>query len=164
MRVTDDLPWIYGAALAAAATEEIARDVAEQVATTAARDASRSELVARAIRSAVRVAPAAPFAGLAEEEREALALVRLGGFDVTEVARQTGTDPREVKRRLGAALRALAGQPLPLAQEQPSAEPPRREGRGLRSVSHPKFLQYVPHVRLHRRLRDHQPVGDLAVP
>ena len=154
MRVTDDLPWIYGAALAAAGSEAAAQDVTEDVLTHASPRASRADLVAEAVRLAVRRSPAAPFARLPEREREALALVRLARLDVGGVAAVTGEDPAEVKRRLGSALRSLAG----------LVEPAGRKRRGFRAVAHPQLLQHVPHVRLHRRLRDHESFGDLAVP
>ena len=155
MRVTDDLlRWVYGAALAAATSEAVARNVTEDVLLNASPDASRAGLVTEAVRLAMRQAPVAPFDALPAADREALALVRLAGLTVAEVAAATGEEPDVVKRRLGAALRTVADLPKPAGGER----------RGLRAVAHAQLLQHMPHVRLHRRLRDHQPLGDLAVP
>jgi hypothetical protein len=63
--------------------------------------------VVEAVRMAVRDAPAPPFDRLPADEREALALVRLAGLDVNEVAELTGTTPAMVKARLTAALTVI---------------------------------------------------------
>ena len=105
MAVMDELPWVYGAALAASANADAA---AEATATALeAGPGTRAELIGRAIRAAVRSAPAAPFDLLEPDAAEALALVRLGGMDVDQVAALTGADAAEVKLRLAAALRDL---------------------------------------------------------
>ena len=153
MRVTDDLPWVYGAALAAAGTEAVARDVTENVLLQSPPGSSRKDLITEAVRLAVRRTTVAPFDRLPAGDREALALVRLAGLNVVEVAAATGEEQDVVKRRLGAALRRVV-----------LTEPARGERRGLGTVAHAKFLQHVPNVRLHRRLRDHESFGDLAVP
>jgi hypothetical protein len=154
MRVTDDLPWVYGAALAAAGSEAVARDVTEGVLLEASPEATRRDLVTEAVRLAIRRSRVAPFDGLPAADREALALVRLAGLNVVEVAAATGEEPDVVKRRLGAALRAVAGLPQPAG----------RKRRGFRAIAHAEFLQHMPHVGLHRRLRDHKPLRDLAIP
>jgi DNA-directed RNA polymerase specialized sigma24 family protein len=105
MAVKDELPWVYGAARAASASEDAAAGATAGA--LAAGAAPRGDLVARAIRLAVAGDPASPFAGLEPEAREALALVRLGGLKVDEVAAFTGVGAGEVKRRLAAALTAL---------------------------------------------------------
>ena len=105
MAVMDELPWVYGAARAASASDEIAADAAASA--LASGPGPRNELVGRAIRTAVAGDPASPFAELEPEAREALALVRLGGLKVDEVAALTGVGVEEVKRRLAAALTAL---------------------------------------------------------
>ena len=107
MAVTEELPWIYGAALAASATE----DAAVQATARALGEgpAPRAELIARAIRAALRTAPAPPFDVLEPAAAEALALVRLAGMDVDTVAATVGVPPGEVKLRLAAALRDLRG-------------------------------------------------------
>jgi hypothetical protein len=153
MRVTDDLPWIYGAALAAAGSEAVACDVTEDVLLDAPPEASRKDLVTEAVRLAVRRTEIAPFDGLPAGDREALALVRLAGLTVTEVSAATGEEPDVVKRRLGTALRSIAGLP----------EVARRERRGLGAIAHPQLLKHVPNVGFDGCFGDHESLGDLAV-
>ena len=105
MELMDELPWVYGAARAASASEDNA--VAATAEALSGGPASRPELIGRAIRGAVAGDPASPFADLEPEAREALALVRLGGLKVDEVATLTGVTVDEVKLRLSAALFAL---------------------------------------------------------
>ena len=105
MAVMDELPWVYGAALAASASTDAATDATASA--LAGGPAPRSELVGRAIRAAVAADPAPPFDMLEPEAAEALALVRLGGLDVDQVGRLVGADTSEVKLRLAAALRDL---------------------------------------------------------
>jgi hypothetical protein len=106
MAVMDDLPWVYGAARAASASEDRAADATAEV--LARGLGTRSEMIGHAIRQAVAGDPASPFDGLEPEAREALALVRLGGLKVDEVAALTGVTVAEVKLRLSAALFALS--------------------------------------------------------
>jgi DNA-directed RNA polymerase specialized sigma24 family protein len=108
MGLMDDVPWVYGAARAATADEDVALDVTERVLRAAAPDSARRTLVAEAVRQAIRIEPAAPFAGLDRGDAEALALVRLAGLSAAEVADATGEDRATVSRRLTAALRTLA--------------------------------------------------------
>ena len=125
MGVLDDLPWIYGAARRASADEAAARDLTERVVREARPGTPRRLLVAEAVRLAVGGAtPAAPFHRLPAPEREALALVRLAGMGVEEVAALTGEDPATVKRRLTAGLRALATPP-PVAPAPAATSVPR---------------------------------------
>lgn len=125
MHVVDDLPWIYGAACHAAADEAAARHVTERVVRDARPGTPRRALVAEAVRLAVgNVTPAAPFDRLPAPEREALALVRLAGMGIEEVATLTGEAPATVKRRLTAGLRTLAT-PRPEAPTPPAASVPR---------------------------------------
>jgi len=112
MAVMDELPWVYGAALAASATRDAAVE-ATASALASGGPTTRSELVGRAIRAAIKAAPAAPFDGLEPEAAEALALVRLGGLKVDEVSRITGAGAAEVKLRLAAALRDLSAGSAP---------------------------------------------------
>jgi DNA-directed RNA polymerase specialized sigma24 family protein len=134
MRVVDDLPWIYGAACHAAADEVTARHVTERVVRDARPGTPRRALVAEAVRLAVgSVTPAEPFDRLPPRERQALALVRLAGMGIEEVAAVTGEDPATVKRRLTAGLQTLAT-PRPVAPTPPVASvprmPPPRSGCG----------------------------------
>ena len=128
MRVLDDLPWIYGAARQAAADEDAAGAVTERVVRDAAPGAPRRALVAEAVRLGVGGAtPAAPFDRLPPRDREALALVRLAGMSVEEVAALTGEDAATVKRRLTAGLRTLATpQPATPAPRSATTAPRRR--------------------------------------
>ena len=125
MHVVDDLPWIYGAACHATADEATARDLTERVVREARPGAPRRALLAEAVRLGVgSPKPAAPFDRLAPRDRQALALVRLAGMGVEEVAVLTGEDPATVKRRLTDGLRTLAT-PQPLAASPPAATGPR---------------------------------------
>ena len=108
MVVMDDVPWIYGAAAAATCSESVAREVTERVVRGAGSGATRGALRAEAVRLAVRTAPAAPFVGLDPDDAEALALVRLTGAGVRDVAAVTGEDQAAVSRRLTRALRTLS--------------------------------------------------------
>jgi DNA-directed RNA polymerase specialized sigma24 family protein len=126
MGVMDDLPWIYGAARHAVANEAVARQVTERVVRDARPGTPRRALVAEAVRLGVgSVTPAAPFDRLPPRERQTLALVRLAGMGVEEVAALTGEDPTTVKRRLTAGLQMLAT-PQPLARTPPAASVRRR--------------------------------------
>jgi DNA-directed RNA polymerase specialized sigma24 family protein len=123
MPVLDDLPWIYGAACHASADEAAAGRLTERVVREARPGTPRRALVAEAVRLAAGgAAQAAPFDRLPPREREALALVRLAGLGIDEVAALTGEDAATVKRRLSAGLRTLAS-PQPVAP--PAASGPR---------------------------------------
>jgi DNA-directed RNA polymerase specialized sigma24 family protein len=106
--VVEHLPWIYGAALAASASDAAADHVTEQVVRSAPGCATRGSLVIEAVRQAVLRDPASPFDLLGTGDREALALVRLAGLDVGEVAELLGEDAATVKRRLNKALQTLS--------------------------------------------------------
>jgi DNA-directed RNA polymerase specialized sigma24 family protein len=112
--VVEHLPWIYGAALAAAASDAAADHVTEQVVRSAPASATRGWLVIEAVRRAVLRDPASPFDLLRASDREALALVRLAGLDVREVADLLGEDTATVKRRLTDALLTLSTREIPV--------------------------------------------------
>ena len=108
----DHLPHVYGAALAASWDEETACTVTERVFDEAVRSGAtrphdRRGLAAQAIRFAMRAAPAPAFASMPPQAREAVALARLAGYSVEEIARTLAIAPAEVKRRLCAGLEAL---------------------------------------------------------
>lgn len=125
MGVLDDLPWIYGAACHAVADEAAADDLTMRVVRDARPGTPRRALVAEAVRLGVGgVTPAAPFDRVPPKEREALALVRLAGLGVEEVAALTGEDPATVKRRLTAGLQMLAA-PRPEAATPAATSAPR---------------------------------------
>ena len=106
----DRVARIYGAALAAAASEKTAADVTGHVLAGAAAEPGSDEraLVALAVRLAVRGAPHPQFAAMEPDDREAVALVRLAGCTDGEAARVLGVDEHEVRRRLVRGLRAIA--------------------------------------------------------
>jgi DNA-directed RNA polymerase specialized sigma24 family protein len=108
MEVVNDLPWVYGAALAAASSEAGAQDATERAFRGARAGDTRRALIAEAVRVAIRTDPAEPFDALDPEDAEALALVRIAGLCVAEVAALTGHDRATVKRRLTVALRSLS--------------------------------------------------------
>ena len=105
-RSTRNLAAIYGAAVAATATEQAAVDVTVRVATLSAGDPRRQ--AAEAVRLAMEGEPHASFAPLPAGEREVLALARVAGLNVGEIADVTGTSAEDVKALLGSALRRLA--------------------------------------------------------
>ena len=105
---------VYGAALAAAVDAQAAADVAAEVLATAARPLPGTEALRVAtVILALRRAPHAAFAAVPPGEREALALARLLGLSVTEIAEALGTDRRTAAARLTAALRSLAPDRVP---------------------------------------------------
>jgi DNA-directed RNA polymerase specialized sigma24 family protein len=110
----DPVARVYGAALAAAASEATAADVTGHVFAGAAAEPGSDEraLVALAVRLAVRGAPHPQFAAMEPDDREAVALVRLAGCSDGEAARVLGVDVREVRRRLLRGLRAVAAATL----------------------------------------------------
>jgi DNA-directed RNA polymerase specialized sigma24 family protein len=104
-----DLEWVYGAAVQAAASPESAERAAAHAIGEAAESAGRTELMARAVRRALAETPCASLAILPPPQREAIALARIVGMGVEEIARVVGCDAHDVKSRLTSGLRALAG-------------------------------------------------------
>jgi hypothetical protein len=103
------VPHVYGAALAASADAAAAQDVTHGVMTDAAAGRTRADarsLVQRALLSAVRGDPHPALAPMRVEEREVVALARLGGFSVPEIADVLGIAPAEARKRMTSALRA----------------------------------------------------------
>jgi len=99
---------VYGAALAASAGPAAAGEVTHDVMVGAAgRRPDVRALVARAIVRAVRTAPHAAFARMPEGEREVVALARLGGYTVAEIAEALGIAPAEARSRMTSGLRAV---------------------------------------------------------
>ncbi len=108
----DYLPRVYGAALAAARDEEAACAVTQRVFEGPVSGAGHHCqdprcLVEQAICLAMRTAPRNPFGGIAPQDREAVALARLAGYSVDEIALTLEIAPAEVKRRLRAGLEAI---------------------------------------------------------
>jgi len=109
----DYLPHVYGAALAAAGEEEAACAVTQQVfqGPIAGTDRHCQDprcLVEQAICLAMRISPACPFDAMSPQDREAVALARLAGYSVDEIALTLEIAPVEAKRRLRAGLEAVA--------------------------------------------------------
>jgi DNA-binding NarL/FixJ family response regulator len=103
------LPHVYGAALAASADTEAAEGITRQVMVDAAAGRTRADarsLVQRALLSAVRGEPHPSLAPMRTEEREVVALARLGGYTVPEIAEALGIAPAEARARMTSALRA----------------------------------------------------------
>ncbi len=119
-RLVDELmrhaPQVHGAAVAASRDPSSAARVTERVLGDAARGHApgqpidRRRLVERAIRLGVRSCPAEGYAGIEERDREAIALARLGGYSVTEIARALQTSPTEVKRRMSRGVYSVVAQ------------------------------------------------------
>jgi Sigma-70, region 4 len=102
------LDHVYGAALAASAGPAAAGEVTRDVMVAASRDRSDARsLIARAIVRAVRTAPHAAFAPMPEGDREVVALARLAGYSVGEIADALGIAPGEARSRMVSGLRAV---------------------------------------------------------
>ena len=109
--VQDHLDDVWRAALAASGDRAVAEEVTAAVLRAAPRDALQGELVRRAVLAAVRRAPAPAFAGLGAAEREAVALARIAGCPVAEVAAALGIGDGSARRLLTAGLRAIRHRP-----------------------------------------------------
>jgi DNA-directed RNA polymerase specialized sigma24 family protein len=104
--VIDHLDAVWRAALAACGDEAVAQDVTVDVLTRAPRDAVRDAVVRAAVLGAIRRAPAPAFAAMAPAEREAVALARIAGCRVDEVAAALGIDERAARALLTEGLRS----------------------------------------------------------
>jgi DNA-directed RNA polymerase specialized sigma24 family protein len=104
--VVDHLDAVWRAALAACGDEAVAQEVTADVLTRAARDAPRGTLVRTAVLDAVRRAPAPAFAAMTPAEREAVALARVAGCRVDEVATALGIEDRAARGLLTEGLRS----------------------------------------------------------
>jgi DNA-directed RNA polymerase specialized sigma24 family protein len=111
--VDEVLPPVHALASAACADKAVAESIAERVVLDGARErAPRPELEQRAIALVVRAEPAASLAPMRAEDRETVALARLAGRTVPEIARALGVEEREVRLRMLRGLRASAGELL----------------------------------------------------
>jgi hypothetical protein len=120
--VLDHLDAVWRAALAASGDQAVAAEVTTEVLRGARHDAIAHELVCHAVLAAVRTAPAPPFAAMGGPQREAVALARIAGCRVDEVAATLGVDDRAARRLLTEGLsstrrshRASARRTPPLA-------------------------------------------------
>jgi DNA-directed RNA polymerase specialized sigma24 family protein len=110
----EDLPWVYGAALRAASSEESAARAALSALgedptgeTGDVGGERRRALMARAVASALRSSPAESLAALPLDERETIGLARIVGMNVDEIALFTGSDASAVKARMRSGLERL---------------------------------------------------------
>ena len=104
-------PRVYGAALAAAADPGAAETVTSEVLLDAAAGRARGDarsLIERAVLRAVRTAPHPALAPLSAPDRDAVALARLAGYSVAEVADALAIEPTEARSRMTSGLRRLA--------------------------------------------------------
>jgi hypothetical protein len=105
--VLDHLDAVWRAALAASGDHGVAEDVTAAVLRGAPAEAAERELVRRAVLAAVRRAPAPAFAGMGRAEREAVALARIAGCPVGDVAAALGIADGAARRLLTAGLRSM---------------------------------------------------------
>jgi DNA-directed RNA polymerase specialized sigma24 family protein len=109
-------PQVHGAAVAASRDAGSAARVTERVLCDATRRRYQGQpidlrpLVEHAIRLGVRSCPAQRFAAIDERDREAIALARLGGYSVAEIARALETNAADVKRRMSRGLAGLVAE------------------------------------------------------
>jgi DNA-binding CsgD family transcriptional regulator len=111
--VLDHAGYVYSAAGAACADPELAEAIAERVLTAAIRapcgePPDRARLVEEAVVLGVRIHPAPPFDALPLNEREAIALARLGGCSAQEIALASETSIEQVKAAMRSGLARLA--------------------------------------------------------
>ena len=104
-----DLSWIYGAALSAASNEETAAEAVKAALAAPAEEPTRRTLMARAVVRALERSPKQPLDALPQDEREAIALARIVGMDVEEIAAFTGAEAGDVKSQMRSGLARLSG-------------------------------------------------------
>ena len=105
--VQEHLDEVWRAAIAASGDRDVAEEVTTAVLRSAPHDAARRELVRRAVLAAVRRAPAPAFARMGGAEREAVALARIAGCPIGEVAAALGIADGAARRLLTAGLRSM---------------------------------------------------------
>jgi hypothetical protein len=102
----EHLDEVWRAALAASGDRHVAEAVTTAVLCAASPDATAADLVRQAVLAAVRQAPAPPFAAMRDAQREAVALARIAGCPVGEVAAALGVGDGTARRLLTAGLRS----------------------------------------------------------
>jgi hypothetical protein len=107
----EHLDEVWRAALAASGDRHVAEAVTTAVLYAASPDATAADLVRQAVLAAVRQAPAAPFAAMGAAQREAVALARIAGCPVGEVAAALGVGDGTARRLLTAGLRSMLRRP-----------------------------------------------------
>ena len=107
----EHLDAVWRAALAASADARVAEAVTTAVLHAAPPDAAAADLVRHAVLAALRQAPAPPFATMEDAQREAVALARIAGCPVGEVAATLGVGDGTARRLLTAGLRSMRPRP-----------------------------------------------------
>src|SRR3954463_329238 len=107
----EHLDEVWRAALAASGDRHVAETGTTAVLYAASPDATAADLVRQAVLAAVRQAPAAPFAAMGDAQREAVALARIAGCPVGEVAAALGVGDGTARRLLTAGLRSMLRRP-----------------------------------------------------
>jgi DNA-directed RNA polymerase specialized sigma24 family protein len=107
----EHLDEVWRAALAASGDEDVAEAVTTAVLSGAPPGATAAELVRQAVLAAVRRAPAPAFAPMRGAERDAVALARIAGCPVGEVAAALGVGDGTARRLLTAGLRSMLRRP-----------------------------------------------------
>jgi DNA-directed RNA polymerase specialized sigma24 family protein len=107
----EHLDEVWRAALAASGDRRVAEAVTTAVLHAASPEATAPGLVRQAVLAAVRQAPAPPFAAMADAQREAVALARIAGCPVGEVAAALGVGDGTARRLLTAGLRSMLPRP-----------------------------------------------------
>ena len=105
--VQEHLDAVWRAALAASGDHAVAGEVTAAVLRAAPRDVAQAQLVRRAVLGAVRRSPAPAFASMGCAEREAVALARIAGCRVGEVAVALGIGDGAARGLLTMGLRSL---------------------------------------------------------
>src|SRR3954449_1976331 len=107
----EHLEEVWRAALAAGGDRHVAETVTTAVLYAASPDATAADLVRQAVLAAVRQAPAAPFAAMGDAQREAVALARIAGCPVGEVAAALGVGDGTARRLLTAGPPSMLRRP-----------------------------------------------------
>jgi DNA-directed RNA polymerase specialized sigma24 family protein len=107
----EHLDEVWRAALAASGDRRVAETVRMAVLYAASPEATAGDLVRQAVLAAVRQASAPPFAAMADAQREAVALARIAGCPVGEVAAALGVGDGTARRLLTAGLRSMLPRP-----------------------------------------------------
>jgi DNA-directed RNA polymerase specialized sigma24 family protein len=102
----EHLDAVWRAALAASGDQRVAEAVTTAVLHAAPPKAPAADLVRQAVLAALRQAPAPPFAAMEGAQREAVALARIAGCPVGEVAATLGVADGTARRLLTAGLRS----------------------------------------------------------
>jgi DNA-directed RNA polymerase specialized sigma24 family protein len=107
----EHLDAVWRAALAASGDRRVAEAVTTAALYAAPPDATAADLLRQAVLAAVRQAPAPAFAAMEDAQREAVALARIAGCPVGEVAATLGVGDRAARRLLTAGLRSMRHRP-----------------------------------------------------